>query len=399
MSRFTAITAAVLLAIPALATPALAQRATPSTAWPRSTPAREGLNAAVFDSLDREIRAGTYGYIDRMVVIRHGKLVVDQHYTNDYDAAYRDSVKVKGPLNASDPTGPYNYYEPWWHPFYRRGTLHSEQSVTKTVASMVVGVARTRGDFPDITTPILSFFDATGIANIDARKRAIQVKHLLTMTGGFEWNETGLPYNDPKNSASQLEASPDWVAFTLNQPMAREPGTQFNYSSGESILVGAVFARATGQDLEAYAARHLFAPLGITDWYWKRTPSGALDTEGGLYLETTDLAKLWQLWLQRGRWNGTRIVSEEWITASITPQISVSEAPNSPKYGLKWWLYPDPRGNGKFVWSGSGFGGQLPMAFPDDDYVVVFNAWNILPGRKALPLAKVRERLAKAITR
>ena len=181
MSRFTAITAAVLLAIPALATPALAQRATPSTAWPRSTPAREGLNAAVFDSLDREIRAGTYGYIDRMVVIRHGKLVVDQHYTNDYDAAYRDSVKVKGPLNASDPTGPYNYYEPWWHPFYRRGTLHSEQSVTKTVASMVVGVARTRGDFPDITTPILtSCAAACGVANTSPARAAAAHKTLLT---------------------------------------------------------------------------------------------------------------------------------------------------------------------------------------------------------------------------
>jgi CubicO group peptidase (beta-lactamase class C family) len=389
MSRFTLAVCTVWLALPLHAQ---------STAWPRSTPAREGLNAAVFDSLDREIRAGTYGYVDRMVVVRHGKLVVDQHYANDYDAAYGDSAKVKSAMNASDPTGPYNYYASWWHPFYRRGTLHSEQSVSKTVMSMVVGVARTRGEFPALTTPILRFFDTTQVKNIDARKRKIQIRHLLTMTGGFEWND-GLPLNDPNNTESQLEASFDWVDFMINRPMMREPGTVFNYSSGESILVGAVFARATGRDLEAYAAEHLFAPLGITNWFWKRTPAGALDTEGGLYLEATDLAKLWQLWLQRGMWNGKRIVSEEWITESTTPAVATSDAPNSPKYGFKWWLYPDPRGDGKYIWSGSGFGGQFPMAFPDDDLVVVFNSWNVLPGKKALPMGKVRERLAKAIVK
>jgi CubicO group peptidase (beta-lactamase class C family) len=366
--------------------------------WSRSTPAREGLNAAVLDSIHREITSGAYGYVDRFVVVRHGKLVADHRYPQDYDAAYRDSVAVTGALNASDPMGPYNYYHPWWHPTYRRGTLHTEQSVSKTVASIVLGVARTRGDFPEITRPVLSFFDTTRVANIDDRKRRIQVKHLLTMTGGFDWNE-GLPYTDPNNSASQLEASPDWVTFTINRPMMREPGTRFNYSSGESILLGAVFARGTGRDLEEYAARYLFAPLGITQWYWKRTPSGALDSEGGLYLEATDLAKLWQLWLQRGLWNGQRIVSEEWITASVTPQVSVTDAPNSPRYGYKWWLYPDPRGNGAYIWSGSGFGGQWPMAFPNDDLVVVFNSWNILPGRKALPIGKLRERLAKAIVK
>lgn len=368
----------------------------PTGPWPISTPTQVGLNATVFDSLDAEIRAGTYGYIDRMVVIRHGQLVVDKRYTHDYDRIYGDSARTRGALNAHDLTGPFNYYATWWHPTYRRGELHTLQSVTKTVASAVIGTAITRGDFPSIDTPILRYFDTTHVANLDARKRRITVKHLLTMTGGFDWNEN-LPYVDPKNSASLLEASPDWVQFTIDRPMAREPGTQFNYSSGESALLAHVFRQATGRDLEEYAAQHLFAPLGITQWHWKRTPSGSLDTEGGLYLDARDLARIWQLWLQNGRWAGQQVIAPAWITQSVTPMVATGSSPAAPQYGLKWWLYPDPLTPGHFVWSGSGFGGQVPMAFPDLDLVVVFNAWNILPGQKGMPMGAVRNRIARAV--
>ena len=215
---------------------------------------------------------------------------------------------MRSPLNAHDPTGPYNYYNPWWHPTYRRGDLHSLQSVTKTVTSVVIGTAVTRGDFPSIDTRILSFFDTAQVRNIDDRKRRVTVRHLLTMTGGFDWNED-LPYVDPSNSAVNMEASYDWVQFTIDRPMAREPGTQFGYSSGESQLLAHIFRRATGVDIEEYAARHLFAPLGIERWFWKRTPAGLVDTEGGLYLEARDLARLRYLFLRVGNWNGTQGVS------------------------------------------------------------------------------------------
>jgi CubicO group peptidase (beta-lactamase class C family) len=331
-----------------------------------------------------------------MLVIRHGKVAFDAKYAHDYGVIYGDSAKVTNALNAHDPTGPFNYFNPWWHPYYRRGDLHTLQSVTKTVASAVIGTAVTRGDFPSIDTPILKFFDTTKVANIDDRKRRITVRHLLTMTGGFDWNEN-LPYIDPNNSASALEASSDWVAFTINRPMMREPGTQFNYSSGESTLLAHIFKQATGSDIEEYAAQHLFAPLGITQWYWKRTPAGSIDSEGGLYLEARDLARIWYLFTQDGVWNGTRVVSSEWVKTSITPAVATSTRPGAAKYGLKWWLYPDPLDATKFVWSGSGFGGQFPFAFPDRDMVVVFNSWNILPGKPALPLGKTMERLAKAV--
>ena len=125
---------------------ALAQGSAPKGKWPVASPASVGLNKAVLDSLDAEIAAGKYGFIDRMLVIRHGKVAFDKAYVNDYMKAYGDSAKVKNALNAHDVTGPFNYFNTWWHPYYQRGDLHTLQSVTKTVASAVIGAAVTRGE-------------------------------------------------------------------------------------------------------------------------------------------------------------------------------------------------------------------------------------------------------------
>lgn len=364
--------------------------------WPVAKPTSQGVNVQVLDSIDAEIKSGRYGYVDRMVVIRNGRLVYDKSYQQDYDRAYRDSVNVPSPLSPHHQTGMYNYYHPWWHPYYRRGDLHSLQSVTKTVTSVVIGTAIQRGDFPSIDTPVLSFFDTTKVKNIDARKRRMTIRHLLTMTGGFDWNEN-LPYVDPRNAAIAMEASYDWVQFTIDKPMAREPGAQFNYSSGESQLLAHIFGKATGVDIEEYAARHLFGPLGIERWFWKRTPAMIVDTEGGLYLEARDLARIWYLFLRNGQWDGKQIVSREWVQQSTTPAVKVSSAANAPSYGFKWWLYPNPLDPSRFVWSGSGFGGQMPMAVPERDLVVVFYGWNILPGIPALPRARVLERILRAL--
>jgi CubicO group peptidase (beta-lactamase class C family) len=383
----------------AIATPTSgrSQDTAPGRAWPTATPAEVGLNAAVLDSIDGEIGAGKYGFVDRMLVIRHGRIAYDRSYQHDYDQAYGDSARARSPLNAHDLTGPYNYYNPWWHPYYRRGDLHSLQSVTKTVTSAIIGTAILRGDFPGIDTPVLSFFDTTRVANIDDRKRRLTIRHLLTMTGGFDWNEN-LPYVDPNNAAVAMEASYDWVQFTIDRPMAREPGTLFNYSSGESELLAHIFRQATGADVEEYAAMHLFAPLGIERWFWKRTPAGLIDTEGGLYLEGRDLARIWLLYMRGGEWNGRQVVPAEWVQASLTPAVAVGSNPNGPKYGFKWWLFPNPLDSSRYVLSGSGFGGQWPMAFPELDMVVVFNGWNILPGKPSLPLRLTIERLARSVT-
>ena len=383
----------------AVAAPARAQVTWRAAAWPTATPAAVGLDARVLDSLDAEIRAGRYGNVDRVLVIRHGKVAFDRRYPRDYARVYGDSAKHGRALHAHDDAGPYNYFADWWHPYYRRGDLHTLQSVTKTVTSMVIGAAVTRGEFPSLDTPVLSFFDSGTVRNVDDRKRRMTVRHLLTMTAGFDWDENR-PYADTTNTADALEKSYDWVKFTIDRPMMEEPGTRFNYNSGASELLAHVFRRATGRDVEEYAAEHLFAPVGIRDWYWKRTPAGHADTEGGLYLAADDLARLWYLVLHDGVWNGRQILSREWVRQSVTPAVRVGDARGGAGYGLKWWIYRDPTDSTRSLWSGSGFGGQFPVAVPSADMVVVINQWNILPGQptlRALPtvarlLAAVRDR-------
>jgi CubicO group peptidase (beta-lactamase class C family) len=366
----------------------------PGERWPTARPQAVGLNQAVLDSIDREIRAGQYGYVDRVLVIRRGKVVWDKRYPQNYVAAYDSLARLKSPLNAHDGTGPYNYYASWWHPYYRGGDLHTLQSVTKTITSVIIGTAVTRGEFPSLDTPVLSFYDTTQVQNIDDRKRRITIRHLLTMTDGMEWLEN-LPYTDPRNTTVVMEGSYDWVKVAIDAPMAAEPGQRWNYNSGASQLLADIFRKATRIDIEEYAARHLFTPLGIKRWYWKRTPAGIADTEGGLYLAAEDLARIWYLVLRDGMWNGTRVLSSDWVKASIAPAIAVGPAPGAPKYGYKWWLYQHPADSTAFVLGGSGFGGQFPMALQREDMVVVFNSWNIVPGRPNLPRGRT---LARIIT-
>lgn len=369
-----------------------AQSGWPTKGWPSSTPRAEGLDSKALADLDAEITAGKYGYVDSLLVIRHGKVVYDRAYAHDYDRIYGDEARRPGPLNPHDSSGPYNYFNPWWHPFYRRGDLHTMQSVTKTVTSVVIGVARARKEFPDPDTPVLKFFDPAAVEHLDDRKRRMTIRHLLTMTAGLEWNED-LPYADAKNSAMLMEASFDWVEFTIDRPMAAEPGTVFKYNSGATQLLSHIFRRATGQDIEEYAERHLFTPLGIDRYFWKRSPSGLADTEGGLYLRPGDLAKIVYLYLKGGVWEGKRVVDPEWVKESLAPLIAVSA--DGVKYGFKWWLYP--YGQGRLAWGGSGFGGQRPIAFPEHDLIVVFTGWNILPDRPSLTPRAAIDRILQAV--
>ncbi len=361
--------------------------------WPVSTPQAEGLDPKLLAAFDADIAAGKYGYVDSMLVIRHGRLVYDRSYQHDYDLIYGKEVKEPSALNAHDPTGPYNYFNPWWHPFYRNGDLHSMQSVTKTVTSVIIGTARARGEFPDLGTPILKFFDESKVANVDERKRRVTIRHLMTMTGGFDWDE-GLPYYDPNNACSLMEASFDWVQFAIDRKMAREPGTAFNYNSGETELLAHIFRVATGRDIEEYAVEHLFGPLGIDRFFWKRSPSGPIDTEGGLYLNPHDLAKIAYLFLKKGVWQGKEIVTPEWVRDSITPKIDVDK--RGAKYGLKWWLFPYGDGT-HLAWAGSGFGGQMPIIVPEQDLVLVFTGWNILPDKPHLSHREAIDRILSAV--
>lgn len=390
----TVLSLTACLALTLLAHPAAAPTTWPTKAWPTATPESVGLDAGALAAFDADIKAGKYGYVDSMLVIRHGKAVFDRTYSHDYDRIYGEHARKPGPLNPGDVTGPYNYFNPWWHPYYRRGDLHSMQSVTKTVTSVTIGVATARGEFPDLERPVLSFFDEGAVANVDDRKRKMTLRHLLTMTAGFDWNED-LPYADPGNTAMTMEASVDWVKYTIDRPMAADPGTTFRYNSGATQLLSYIFRKATGQDIEEYADRHLFAPLGITRYFWKRSPSGLVDTEGGLFLRPHDVAKIAYLFLQNGEWEGKAIVTPAWVKASIAPAIPVA---NGTQYGYKWWLYPYGK-EGKYVYAGSGFGGQRPMVVPELNLVIVYTGWNILPDGPSLGVRPAIDRIVDAVTR
>jgi CubicO group peptidase (beta-lactamase class C family) len=376
-----------------IAAHARGQHTWPSKEWMVATAQSQSMNADSLEVFHNDIVAGKYGNIDGMLVTRHGKLIFRKDYTHDYDKIYGEGARKTSALNALDPGGQYNYFNPWWHPFYRRADLHTLQSVTKTITSVIIGVATARNEFPDLSTPVLVFFDTTQVKNIDDRKRKMTIRHLLTMTAGFDWNEqTG--YDDPKNDCSIMEASFDWVQYVIDKPMAVEPGSTFNYNSGASELLAYIFRKATGKDIEAYAAQYLFAPLGITNYFWKRIPTGLADTEGGLYLNMADLAKIGYLFLRAGNWNGKQIVTGEWVKASVVPSVKLGD---KVQYGYKWWLYYYSNNNMQYAWHGSGFGGQFPIVIPEYDIVVVFTGWNIADGMASLRSAEAIRRIVNAV--
>jgi len=392
----TRISASLILAQILGAPSVIAQDEWPTQEWSTATPSEVGLDADVLDALDTDIRNGKYAYVDSMLVIRHGKVAYERYYEHDYASIYGEESRTPGPLLVNDPSGPYNYFNAWWHPYYQRSSLHSMQSVTKSVVSAVVGIAVARGDFPALETPVLSFFDADKVKNVDERKRSMTMWHLLTMSTGLNWNED-VPYADPTNTFAIMAVTPDWVQYTVDRPMAHSPGDVFQYNSGATLILGHVFRMATGVDLEEYAVEHLFKPLGIQDYFWKRTPMGLVDTQEGLFVSSRNIAKIAYLFLKGGNWEGQEVVPGDWVKASIEPSLSATED-GSIEYGYKWWLYQyEYQGEDRVAFAGSGFGGQRPIVLPELDLVLVFTGWNILPGPPSLSALTAIARVLEAV--
>jgi len=362
-----------------------------ATAVPRQAgaadPAAVGLDAAALKALDARIAKGEFNNIDHLLVMRCGENVFERAYAHDYRAIYGAEARKQGPLNAHG-SGEYDYFDADWHPYLHGSDLHTLQSATKSMTSVVYGAAISRGDFKaPLDTPVLHYFEESAVRNVDERKRRMTLRDLLTMSSGFDWNEE-LPYDDPGNTAIAMEAADDWVQYVIDRPMAHEPGTVFAYSSGVSELLAHIFLKETGQDIERYAQMHLFAPLGITHHHWKRTPKGLVDTEGGLYLSAPDLAKLGLLFLHDGNWHGKAIVDPEWIKESLKPRFGGGAVKPGVgwQYGYQWWLRPHV-GSAQVDFAARGFGGQLLFVSPQAGIVMVVNGWNVLGGLPAERIA------------
>jgi len=348
----------------------------PVGTWPKGRASDYGVDEAKFAAFDADLAAGKFSLVDSFKLIRCGTEIYEKRYAHDYGKIYGKEAAERGPLNPHL-TGPYNYFDPAWHPYYQGTDLHSMQSVSKSVTSTIIGIAVTRGDFKaSLDTPVLHYFDAAKTKNVDERKRRMTIRHVLTMTAGLDWNEE-VAYDDPKNDTAVMEASEDWVQYVIDRPMAHEPGKTFNYSSGNSELLAQIFQKETGQDIETYGQKFLFEPLGMAH-FWKRTPMGLPDTEGGLYLSDDGMAKLGTLFLHDGVWNGQRILSHAWVKDAMTP-FATSDEEGGYGYGYQWWLWPRKDGAAnRYVWMGRGFGGQRLMIFREEEMIALFTGWKIL---------------------
>ncbi len=364
---------------------ASAAQSWPDDKWPRTTPQAVGLTAEPLAALDEDFSSGRLPFMDSLLIVRCDSIAYERSYSHDYAKIYAKEMKERGPLNPHL-TGSYNYFDPNWHPYFQGTRAHSMQSISKSVTATIIGIAIARGDFKaSLDTPVLKFFNVQRVKNVDERKRRMTLRNVLTMTTGLDWNED-LPYNDPHNPTAPMEASNDWVQFVIDLPMVNEPGAKFAYSSGATELLAYIFKRETRQDIEAYARRYLFNPLGIHDYHWKRTPLGVVDTEGGLFLTSEDLARIGDLYLHRGRWHDQQLIAPEFLKEALSPQIDTR---TGWQYGYQWWLYPE---RGSYVWAARGFGGQELLIFPDDELIVVTTAWDILTETAIFKpiLAKIR---------
>jgi CubicO group peptidase (beta-lactamase class C family) len=308
--------------------------------WDVSSLADEGLNTALIEELIRTCLDGKlFPKTDSVLIARNGKLVLEEYF-------HRQT----------------------------REKLHMIQSVTKSVTSMLVGIAIERGKIEGVEQLVYPIFpEYKGRKWID-EEYDITLKDVLTMTGGLDWDESSLPYIDPKNDNVAMNLSGDWIGYTLDKGRAFKPGEKFVYCSGLSILLGGMIKNSTGMYADEYAEKHLFGPLGITDYMWTKSPQGTRHTGGGLSLRPMDFLKLGQVMLDGGTWKGKRILPEKWTKDSLREHVSIHE---KIQYGYQWWLYTFKTPNGPVKTAmGRGYGGQYIMIAPTLNLVAVTTAHN-----------------------
>jgi CubicO group peptidase (beta-lactamase class C family) len=277
----------------------------PQTAeWPASTPEAEGLDPSVLLDLLTRLRRAEFGTVSSILIVRHGCLVFEEY--SNWDA----------------------------------GRVHHLQSVTKSVTSLIVGIAVQEGllSVTDRVAPLLGAYEP--IANMDGRKAAMTVGDLLTMRSGFDWREW--PYaGSPLERVNTCRC--DWLRLIIDWPMREQPGTRWEYVSGAPILLAGLVGAAAGRRFDEYASERLFVPLGMVGQHWdlySKTPPGLPHAGGGLYLRPRDMAKLGALVLDDGRWQGAQVVSPAWIRESTQRLVAAPPAgwPHPVDYGYLWWI-------------------------------------------------------------
>ncbi len=237
-------------------------------------------------------------------------------------------------------------------------TVHELASVTKSLMTTLIGIAADQGKL-SLDDTMLSFFPEYTVANRDAPKERITVRHLASMSSGLECTA-----DNDEQTLKEMRTSQDWVQFTLDRKVMFEPGTHFEYCSPAIHLLSPILEKATGMTALEFAQTYLFEPLGIHDAMWLTDPQGHNRGSEGVYLHPHDMAKLGYLWLNKGVWEGKQIVSSQWVEDSVKVQMTTGGDDN---YGYGWWIPTDEPA----AYLAIGRGGQRIIVVPQWNLIIV----------------------------
>jgi CubicO group peptidase (beta-lactamase class C family) len=301
-------------------------------------PAAEvGMDAVILKRAVDTLPAPEVHKLSSMIVLRHGKPVIEQYWGR-----------------------------------YTKNHLHDMRSATKSITSLMLGISIDKGMLPGVDQPMRTHL-ASSYPGAPALQPDITLKHLLTMRSGLacdDWN-AGSPGNENK-----MYGSGDWVQFFLNLPVAAAPDTQTHYCTGGVVALGRVIAESSKRKVPDFASEYLFGPLQVAGARWAEFDGKRqTDTGGHLYMRPRDMAKIGQLVLQKGKWEGVQLVSEAWIAEST--RVHTRYLSNNRRYGYLWWIQPVGYKDRMIdVHFADGNGGQLIMVVPELDLVAVFTGEN-----------------------
>lgn len=350
--------------------------------WTIAHASTQGVDTEALEAMMDAVLAGDFDVIDSIAIVRGGELVFDETIRTtlaDNDADVGNTVLA----------------------------MHAQFSVSKSITSLVVGIAIDAGHIASVDVPYLGLFPYTDYENWDERKNDITLEHVLTMQLGLQWNEFDPPYSSPDNRWNRFYFNEhDFAKALLDLPMAADPGTEFAYNTAATVSLGQAVENSVPLMLDDFGISELFFPLGITEIEVTRTPTGLANGGGGFYLRTRDAAKFGQLLLNEGSWNGEPIVSSDWLAASLTPQTEIAWAnPDDwdwqvTGYGYQWWTGFYEHGTEIVdTWVAWGYGGQWVVAMPSLDLVVAVNSNGYDGGDAALNQAHrlIREHVLPAL--
>ena len=290
-------------------------------AFVRATPESQGISSDLFAALLRELDASKDTEMHHFMALRHGKVICECNFAP-----------------------------------YPKGMWHITHSMCKSITGMAIGMLIEEGKLK-LNENIYDIFSDHMNAFSKIFRPVITVENLLTMTSGVTFNESGIVSGN------------DWLGSFLNASVNGKPGTEFQYNSLNTYVLSAIVTKRTGETLTEYLTPRLFGPLGITKYYWETCPKGITKGGWGLFLCAEDMAKLGQLYLQKGKWNGQQLVSEYWIEISTARHLKTQN--DTYGYGYQLWMEQRP---GSFEYNG--MLGQNVIIYPDMDMVLVTNAGN-----------------------